>query len=92
MNLKKGRLMTIIRIPDEILQRLVMYCQANDVAMAQIGSDEFGVQMILLGQRGMSPDQAAIIAAHMLLNGIVTGGFTEDNAKKKEEEKKHQLN
>ena len=77
-----------LKPPDRILEMIQFHCEANDIAMAMIGSDEAGVCMILFGNRDMSPDQASIMAAAILLNGVVSGGFHKGNEELIEQRKK----
>jgi len=80
--------MPTLRPPDNILQMLTIYCEVNNIAMAMIGSDEAGVCMILFGNRNLSPDQASIMAADILLQGIISGRFYQDNETLIEQQKK----
>ncbi len=75
----------MIPIPDNIIMQLRMHCEANGLAMAQVGSDELEVTLLLLGSADMHPNDASIHAAHLLLNGVVTGALTNSNEVLKEE-------
>ena len=74
--------MPTLKPPDNILQMLQFHCEANDIALAMIGSDEAGVCMILFGNRNLSPDQASVMAAAILLQGVISGGFHQHNEDK----------
>ena len=56
--------------------------------MATVGVKNDNLTLIIMARRTLSPDQASIIAAHMLLSGVISGGFTEDNLQRSEEEEK----
>lgn len=71
-------------LPEDIMQRLIMHCQKNDIGLAQIGTER--VTIIIMGRRDLSPDQASIMACHLLLSGVLSGGFAEDNRKRIEDE------
>lgn len=75
-----------MKIPDDILQRLVMYCQEQEIGIAQIEHEEAGVCMIIMGRKDMSPNEVSIVCAHMLLTGVLSGGFQDDNIKRAKEE------
>lgn len=75
-----------MKIPDDILQRLVMYCQEQEIGIAQIGHEEAGVCMIIMGRKDMSPNEVSIVCAHMLLTGVLSGGFQDDNIERAENE------
>lgn len=64
-----------------------MHCEANDIGMAMIGSEEVGVCLVILGKREFHPDYVSIACAHMLLEGILSGGFSNDNKAAAEAEK-----
>ena len=53
--------------------------------MAQIGTGH--VTIILMANKELSPNHASIIASHMLLTGVLTGGFEEDNKERAEQER-----
>ena len=78
----------MITIPDDILERIVAHCLEHSIAMAQIGTKSGDVTMLLFARRDMTPTEASIIAAHMLLTGIVSGEIVESNIKHIENETK----
>lgn len=77
----------MIRIPDNLMQQIIEHCRINGIAMAEIGSNDGTVSMLLFGNGNITPDEASIIAAHMLLTGVLSRGFAEDNQKQAELEK-----
>jgi len=84
---RHGSQKDVINIPDDIMQQIIEYCRINEIAIATVGNPEVGVSMILFGERSLSPDEASIIAAHMLLTGVLTREFDERNRKLVEKEK-----
>ena len=78
-----------LRLPDRIMQQIQIHCEAEGIAMALIGSDSAGVCMIMLGdQVKLSADQASIIGAHLLLEGVITGVFMQNNEQMLDEQGK----
>lgn len=78
----------MIQVPDDILQQLIAYCQENDIAMATVGVKNDNLTLLIMARKTLTPDQASIIAAHMLLSGVISGGFTEDNLQRSDQEEK----
>jgi len=74
----------MIIFSEELLQKIIMYCQENDIAMAQLGNNH--VTMFLFGPKDMTPNEASVIAAHVLLTGVLSGRFQEDNQQRAERE------
>lgn len=58
-----------------------MHCEAEGIALALMGSDEAGVSVILLGDQdgNLGIDRACVVAAHIMLGGIITGAWHERN-------------
>lgn len=73
-----------VKPSDKLLEMLTMECKARNIGMAVIGSDEMGVCVVLLGDRDLSPDQASVMAADILLQGIITRTFTAANQEENE--------
>ena len=71
-----------MQLPPELMERLVMWCRENEIGMAQIGNNEAGVMMIVMGRKEHSPNTVSIVAAHMLLTGVLSGEFAADNAER----------
>ncbi len=71
------------------MEQIQIHCEAENVALAMVGSDSAGVCIMVLGdQERFAADQAAIIAAHILLEAVITGVFAADNDKLLEKQEK----
>lgn len=83
-----------MQIPEEIIERLKMFCEENNLGMVQIGSYTKGIHILMIGSVDYSPDQAAILSAAMLLEGVCTGSFMDGNdiTKLAQEQKDIKLN
>ncbi len=79
LKIERGKMPKTLKPPDKLLEMIQLHCEANNIAMAMIGSDQAGVCMILFGDRDFSPDQASVIAAEILLHGVTSGGFHRQN-------------
>lgn len=66
-------------LPPEILQQLVFFCEANNIGFAQIGNTDKGMMLYILGSQMLGPNEVAIIAADMLLQGVIGGYFYDSN-------------
>ena len=74
-----------MRIPDEIIKKLITFCEENEIGLAALYNTD-GISVIVAGPRTFTPDQIGIIAANMLLTGIITGGITASNDDKEKTE------
>lgn len=72
-------------LPKSIVDQILLHCEINGIAMASVGSKNGAVFMLLFGERELTPDEASIIAAHMLLTGVLSRKFAEDNQKRAED-------
>lgn len=62
------------------MQQIQIYCESEKIALALIGSDSAGVCMLMLGdQERLSVDQASILAANILLEGVINGTWNREN-------------
>lgn len=78
-----------VKPSEALLHQLSGYCEAEEIALAMLGSDDIGVCILVLGDPAkVSVNEASVIAAHMLLSGVVSGKFVEENDQKVEEETK----
>jgi len=77
-------------IPPELLERLKMYFESEDMGFGLIGTSDFII--ILAGKRNLGANDVAILAAHALLNGVVNGLLDEQNEKAKKKEEKERVN
>lgn len=59
----------MIRIPNEVIQHLIFYAQANDLGMASIGNED--ITMIIIGDKRLGPDGAALLGARILIDTIL---------------------
>jgi len=66
-------------LPDDIIQRIVLFCESENLGLAQIGSNKEKIHILMIGSKDYSPDQVAILCASMLLEGVITGGFIDIN-------------
>lgn len=60
----------MIRLPDEIVQQLVKFCEENDYGLAAI-ANEIGVNVVLIGPKAMPAGLVAVAGAAILLNDVV---------------------
>jgi hypothetical protein len=63
--------------PRELIEKLAMWCRENGLAMALLGGRN--IHLILMATDESYPDDAAIVAAHLLLSGVIDGKFREEN-------------
>lgn len=66
-------------IPPEIIERLKLFCEENNLGMTIMGSREFNIHTIILGSRDLGPNEAMLVVASTLLQGIVQGVIYEAN-------------
>lgn len=69
-------------ISEDIIKQLIKYCSDNELSMAQIQSDSPKIIVLLFGKADYNINQTAIVAAHMLLSGAITGDLDRDNRMK----------
>lgn len=67
-----------MNIPDEVLKLVIEHCVENELSVMEVGDSH--VTCLIVGDRDYSPDQIAIIIAHMLLEGVITGSLRRQNA------------
>lgn len=60
-----------ITIPPNLMEQLTFFCDTHDLGLAEIGNQSY--RILLLAENTLSPDQAAILAAHGLLTGVING-------------------
>jgi hypothetical protein len=77
-----------MRIPEEIMRQLVMFCESNGVGIIQAHDAKAGVMILLLGPRGMSPIRASLIGSSILIGGILIGQITGDIEEEEESNSK----
>lgn len=68
-----------IPIPAEVIERLKLFCEENDLAMLSVATDP-NIIVLGLGPKIMHPDQWSVIVAYMLLEGVVNGHADKANA------------
>lgn len=79
------------KIPDDIIHQLAFFCESNNLGLSQIGNKDLCI--ILIGDsNSMDVNSAAILAAHLLLGGVVDGLWNEAVKSALEVEKKESLN
>lgn len=65
----------MIDLPEEVIERLKFFCEANDLGLSQIMSDN--VNILVIGYRDrLSANEVALLAAKMLLDGIIQGAWS----------------
>ncbi len=62
-----------MQIPPELIERLKLFCEEANLGMTIIGNGQFNVHAIILGSRDYGPNEAALLTANTLINGIVSG-------------------
>ena len=67
-------------IPPDLIERLKLFCESDNLGMTIIGNQEHNVHAIILGDRAYGPNEAMILMAQTLINGIVTDVFRQLNA------------
>lgn len=78
-----------IEIPDDIVERLKFFCEKQNLGMASIGYKDT-LYVIIIGARELGPDQASLLASHILIGGVLTNQFNDmnDDAVKIQEDEK----
>lgn len=71
-----------MQIPDELLQRLMFISHEQNYGMLEITNESGSFRLLLFGKQGFTPDQACIVAAHALLEGVIKGDFNQSNEQK----------
>jgi len=61
----------MIQIPFELLKPIMEWVKENELSMFEMGDNS--VSFVVVAQRELSPDQAAIIICHQLLTGVMSG-------------------
>jgi len=61
-----------MRFPPELLKQIADFCTENKIGVAHLYQSEADVTIILAGPKDYHPDQISIVAAHMLLTGVVS--------------------
>lgn len=76
----------VLRLPDNIMQQIQMYCESERIALAMMGSESMGVHILLLGDQEAENgiDRACVIAASILLNGVISGQWHQGNEELRE--------
>lgn len=77
-----------MKFPDELTKQIRDWCQSSDYGLAMIEDKGEGIGIIIFGDsKKYNPDSISVIAAYLLLDGVVTGIFTRvnDNRARREE-------
>lgn len=66
-------------IPKELVDQISMSCEANGYGLMLLGDNNNGIHMILMGDGRMSPDEACVYMAYVLLERTVSGAAAHMN-------------
>jgi len=72
-----------MNLSNELIEAIVKECTENNNGFAQIIAEDFTI--LIVANSEMTPDQAAILAAHSLLDGVIQSAWQEAEAKKNQE-------
>lgn len=73
-----------MNLPVDILERLKLFCEANELAMLSAGVPDQGMFVIVAAPKGMSPEFASCVGAELLLHGITTGMISDSNEERRQ--------
>jgi hypothetical protein len=60
-------------IPPELIQKLLDFCAENHLGLGAFNDRENKIFILLLADKSYNVEHLSIIAAHMLLTGVITG-------------------
>lgn len=78
-NIKSNQFPEGFPLPKELVDQISMICESNGYGLALLGDRDNGVHMIMIGNGQLSPDEAAVYMAHVLLTSVVHGHAREAN-------------
>lgn len=67
----------MVPFPDELVQQIRFWCEANKVGLCQVTNPHNGLTLFLMGPQSMGPNEAALLAAHILIEGVITDKLTD---------------
>ena len=73
-----------VTLPDPIFEALRDHCLKENLGMSAVLSDNFGI--VILGNSELSVNEIAILCAHSLLEGVLSGTWVQSNEECKAEE------
>lgn len=75
------------KLPQEVLEQLKFWSEANDYGFAEIGTKDFN--FIMMGSNEYGANQISLMIAYALLHGILSGAWidlNEEDTKRNEAE------
>lgn len=66
-----------ISLPPEVMEQIKLFCEANKLGFSALETNEFNI--FIIGDVDQHVNNISIKAAHLLLQGVVTGMFLEIN-------------
>lgn len=68
----------MIKIPDELIEKLKLFCEEYSLGMITIGYRD-DLVVILMGKADIGINDSAVLASHVLLGGVISGGLSNVN-------------
>ena len=66
-----------VQIPENLLRQLAFWADSLNLGMSNLGNSK--VSIVIVGHKEIGVNTAAVIAAHLLLGGVVTGAWEAAN-------------
>lgn len=70
-------MMQQIRLPENILQQIIFWANSEDLGMSQMGSEE--LCLLIVGRKEIGVTTISLLAANILITGILTGAWEDAN-------------